>query len=73
MLRAGAAVERAFGAVKVNYMILGNAIPHLHAHITPRLYGDAWPGRPANLDGEPLPTTDDEYAQRVALIRAALA
>jgi|1186.fasta_scaffold516390_1 diadenosine tetraphosphate (Ap4A) HIT family hydrolase len=73
MLRAGAAVERAFGAVKVNYMILGNAIPHLHAHITPRQYGDAWPGRPANLDGPALPTSDEEYAQRVALIRAALA
>jgi diadenosine tetraphosphate (Ap4A) HIT family hydrolase len=73
MLRAGEALERAFGAVKVNYQILGNAIPHLHCHITPRFYGDAYPGRPAGLDGEAPATTDEEYARRVALIRAALA
>ena len=73
MLQAGAALERAFGAVKVNYMILGNAIPHLHCHITPRVYGDPWPGRPANLDGEPERCTAEEYARRVALIRTALA
>lgn len=74
MLRAGMALERAYEATKVNYMILGNAIPHLHAHITPRVYGDPWPGRPANLDdGEPERCTEAEYARRVALIQAALA
>jgi len=73
MLRAGSALERAFDAVKVNYQILGNAIPHLHVHITPRRYGDPYPGMPAELDGDPPATTDAELARRVALIRAALA
>ena len=73
MLRVGVALERAFDAVKVNYQILGNAVPHLHAHITPRQYGDPYPGMPAGLDGTPPVTTEAEYAERVALIRAALA
>ncbi len=71
MARAGQALERAFGAVKVNYQILGNTVPHLHCHITPRRYGDAYPGRPPDLDREET-VSAEEYARRVALIRAAL-
>ena len=36
LLRAGEALERAYAADKINYQILGNLVPHLHAHIQPR-------------------------------------
>ena len=71
MVRAGAALERVFEAIKINYQILGNAIPHLHCHITPRFYGDPYPGRAPETDPEVLLSTE-EYEQRIMLIRAAL-
>ena len=72
LLRAGRALEHAFGAVKMNFEILGNALPHLHCHIKPRYYGDPAPGRPISLDGAETRLTAPEYAARVATIRAAL-
>lgn len=69
--RVGKALETAFGAAKINYQILGNAIPHLHCHITPRRYGDSYPGRPPDLDRHET-VSDSVYRQRVELIRAAL-
>ena len=71
MVRVGRALERVFEAVKINYQILGNLIPHLHCHITPRYYGDPFPGR--SPEEEPRVTLmPEEYMRRVALIRAAL-
>jgi diadenosine tetraphosphate (Ap4A) HIT family hydrolase len=32
-LRAGAAIEQYLRPVKMNYLTLGNALPHLHTHI----------------------------------------
>jgi diadenosine tetraphosphate (Ap4A) HIT family hydrolase len=72
LMRAGRALERAFGAVKMNFELLGNAVPHLHCHLKPRYYGDPAPGRPIHPDDRLLRLTADEYAQRVAAIRAAL-
>ena len=34
---------------KINYVILGNEIPHLHVHIIPRFQNDGWWGRPTWL------------------------
>jgi diadenosine tetraphosphate (Ap4A) HIT family hydrolase len=34
------------GAVKMNYEIHGNTLPHLHMHFFPRYRGDAFEGRP---------------------------
>ncbi|PWT75060.1 MAG: hypothetical protein C5B60_05880, partial [Chloroflexi bacterium] len=39
MMRVGKALEQTFNAVKLNFEILGNAVPHLHCHIKPRYYG----------------------------------
>lgn len=44
--RASAAVQRVTGAVKLNYEIHGNTVPHLHTHIFPRYRGDRFEGRP---------------------------
>ena len=72
MSLAGAALERTFGAVKMNFEILGNAVPHLHCHIKPRYYGDPAPGKPIHPDERTLLLSAEEYAQRVAVIRRAL-
>lgn len=73
LLLAGQALELAFGATKMNFEILGNSLPHLHAHLVPRYYGDPAPGRPIHPDEQRLVLTPDEYAERVALIRDRLA
>lgn len=36
VVRVGAAVRRLTKATRVNYAVLGNATPHLHAHVIPR-------------------------------------
>lgn len=39
VVRVGSAVKRITGAARVNYAVLGNATPHLHAHVIPRTPG----------------------------------
>ncbi|HEX5415222.1 MAG TPA: HIT family protein [Chloroflexota bacterium] len=46
LVRAARALDRAFGPVKMNINLLGNLVPHLHAHLVPRYHGDPAPGRP---------------------------
>ena len=66
MLLAGQALEVAVGATKMNFLMLGNAIPHLHCHLVPRYYGDPAPGRPINWDEQRVTLTSAEYDERVA-------
>lgn len=40
------AVSSATGAVKLNYEIHGNILPHLHMHFFPRHVGDRFEGKP---------------------------
>ncbi|MDQ3949818.1 MAG: HIT family protein [Gemmatimonadota bacterium] len=42
------AVAAATGAVKLNYEVHGNTVPHLHMHIFPRYVGDRFEGGPIN-------------------------
>jgi diadenosine tetraphosphate (Ap4A) HIT family hydrolase len=42
------AVAAATGAVKLNYEVHGNTVPHLHLHIFPRYVGDPFEGGPIN-------------------------
>lgn len=46
MRAVSGAVMKATGAVKLNYEIHGNTLPHLHVHFFPRHVGDAFEGRP---------------------------
>jgi diadenosine tetraphosphate (Ap4A) HIT family hydrolase len=43
------AVAAATRAVKINYEIHGNSIPHLHMHMFPRYRGDRFEGRAIDL------------------------
>jgi len=36
----GKAIQEATGADRINYAILGNAVPHVHCHIIPRVWAD---------------------------------
>jgi diadenosine tetraphosphate (Ap4A) HIT family hydrolase len=43
---AAKAIERVYRPCQLNYAIFGNAVPHVHTHITPRYPDDPAPGRP---------------------------
>ncbi|MGI8826954.1 MAG: HIT family protein [Chloroflexota bacterium] len=72
MMQAGQALESVFQSIKMNFEILGNAVPHLHCHIIPRYYGDRAPGLPIHPDEEVVHLTVEEYEQQVASIRSTL-
>jgi diadenosine tetraphosphate (Ap4A) HIT family hydrolase len=44
--QVASALQRHYRPVKMNYQTLGNAVPHLHAHLLPRFAQDPVPGRP---------------------------
>ena len=73
MLCAAQAIERVFNPAKMNFQLLGNLVPHFHAHIVPRYYGDPAPGRPLDLGEQVVRLTPQEYEERVRLIQEALA
>jgi len=55
------ALHRVTGAVKINYEIHGNSLPHLHVHLFPRYLDDQFPG--AGIDVkmmEPSPYESEE-------------
>ncbi len=71
--RVAQAIATTYGARKMNYALLGNQIPHIHWHVTPRLEDDPAPDRPAwNVAHEPRRLPPDELATRIARIRRAL-
>jgi len=71
--RASKAVDEATGAVKMNYEIHGNTIPHLHLHLFPRYIGDAFENQPINPRIVTAPVyAAGEYAGFVARVQEAL-
>lgn len=46
--RVARLVQSFTGAVKLNYEIHGNTVPHLHLHIYPRYRGDPYEGGPVD-------------------------
>jgi diadenosine tetraphosphate (Ap4A) HIT family hydrolase len=55
IVEVGAAVERLYRPKKMNYMMLGNQLPHLHTHVIPRYEHDAAPGAPFPFPAERQP------------------
>ena len=72
VMAVAAAVSRVFRPLKMNLMLLGNALPHLHSHVVPR-YGDDDDagGPPAYELGDPRP--EDELDRDSQRLRDALA
>ncbi len=73
LLTVGRALEEHFRPVKVNYELLGNSLPHLHAHVVPRYADDPRPGWPFPFpDHDPAPHPGDGLRADAAALRALL-
>jgi diadenosine tetraphosphate (Ap4A) HIT family hydrolase len=46
VVKVGHALEQVFAPLKINYLTLGNTVPHLHTHVVPRYPDDPAPGGP---------------------------
>ena len=66
VLAVGRALETTFSAVKMNYNLLGNWVPHLHTHVVPRYADDPRPGWPF-----PFPEPDPDRCGRNAWRRTS--
>ena len=67
------ALRRVTGAVKINYEIHGNTIPHLHMHFFPRHIGDRFEGMPIDWRlVEPPVYQPGEFQEFVAKLRESL-
>jgi diadenosine tetraphosphate (Ap4A) HIT family hydrolase len=68
------AIEEVMRPVKMNYNLLGNSVPHLHAHIVPRYADDPRPGWPFPFpDPEPPSMSKDRLAEDVIALRTSIA
>ena len=62
-----------YEAVKMNYELLGNVLPHIHWHLVPRRADDPIPRRPVWMhEHESRPLSPAERHARIAAIRARL-
>ena len=62
-----------FDAVKMNYSLLGNLIPHIHWHVVPRLPNDPAPREPTwTVSHVPTPLGPAERQERIQRIRRRL-
>ena len=71
--KLSAAVAAITGAVKMNYEVHGNTLPHLHMHFFPRYRGDPFEGGP--IDPKQIHTpvySGEEYNLFVERLRNAL-
>ena len=68
------AIEAACKPAKLNYAILGNEVPHLHAHIIPRYPTDGYWGRPiwARAADQKRTLADEEYARLAETLGQAI-
>jgi diadenosine tetraphosphate (Ap4A) HIT family hydrolase len=65
------AVHEITRAVKLNYEIHGNTIPHLHLHLFPRYVGDRFENQPINPRAVKTPVyAPGEFAEFVDIIAA---
>ena len=64
-------IERVFRPCHMNYLLLGNIVPHLHVHLVPRYLDDPLPGRPLPWDAHDVPA--DEYSRQFQELRQAAA
>jgi diadenosine tetraphosphate (Ap4A) HIT family hydrolase len=65
----GLMIERVFKPCHVNYLLLGNIVPHLHVHVVPRYLDDAAPERPLPWNTSAVP--EERFAQQFEQLRQA--
>jgi len=66
------AVSTVTAAVKMNYEIHGNTLPHLHVHFFPRYVGDQFEGAPVDprRSVQPIYGSDDYLELRNRILSA---
>jgi len=74
VLAVGRAVQAQFQPIKLNYMTLGNTVPHLHTHVVPRYRDDPAPGGPIAWPDifSPEPLADSDLQDQAARLRELL-
>lgn len=70
--RTSAALKKAFGATKINLGSYSDTLHHAHWHIVPKFEGEAEWGGIFQMNPKQTHLTDEEYAQRVELIRKTI-
>lgn len=71
--RCASALKKVTGAIKINYEIHGNTLPHLHVHLYPRHMDDPFPNKPIDYHQKtPEIYADGEYEQFVKRMRDEL-
>jgi len=71
VLRVAQAVTDVYRPLKMNLMVLGDALPHLHTHVVPRYGDDPDAGGPPDLGSEGR-RTDTELQRDAELLRRKL-
>jgi diadenosine tetraphosphate (Ap4A) HIT family hydrolase len=73
VLKVARAIEEYLKPVKLNFNILGNAVPHLHTHVIPRYAIDPKPGWPFPFpEDDPPPRNEAELRADVEALREIL-
>lgn len=67
----GRMIEHVFGPCHMNYLLMGNMVPHLHVHVVPRYLDDSSPERPLPWDSREVPA--DEYSRQFQELQEASA
>lgn len=71
--QAAQALQEVTKAVKINYEIHGNTIPHLHMHLWPRQIGDRFDGAPIDWRTKESPAYDEgEFEAFISAMKKAL-
>ncbi len=67
---AARALKETTGAVRINYEVHGNTVPHLHLHLFPRYVDDPFPGAPIDYRRiEPPVYREGEFQAFIADLR----
>lgn len=70
--RAARAIHKAFAPDKLNYGMYGDTGCHLHVHLCPKYRdGDEWGGT-FTMNPQKVYLTDEQYAEMIDTIKAAL-
>jgi diadenosine tetraphosphate (Ap4A) HIT family hydrolase len=71
--KVGQAVKEIVGAKRMNYSVLGNAVPHVHAHVIPRFETDPNPNQsPWNRHDKAGDLTKERATEIIEALRKAL-
>lgn len=70
--RCAKALKDVINAVKINYEIHGNTVPHLHIHLYPRTLDDPFPGKAIDPTQKRNQYGEGEFAAFVAAMRKEL-